>query len=331
MYYLTHMRMNISTIKQQIEQRLKHCLVHTDLMPHKVTGKVRDCYDLSDRLLLVTTDRLSAFDRHIANIPCKGQVLNQLSAWWFAQTQHIIPNHVINVPDPNVIEVKKYRVFPVEFVVRGYITGTTNTSLWTLYQQGQRQFGEYQLADGLSKNQALAQAIITPTTKAYDHDQPITAKDIIAQGLMTATQWEAASNAALQLFAFGQQRANERGLILVDTKYEFGQDNAGNIVLIDEIHTADSSRYWLKDSYQQRLLQQQEPDNLDKEILRLWYKQHCDPYGDQELPTAPKELIVKVASSYVQLYEMITGEQFEFPSMQQSINDRIKHNLNLQC
>jgi len=311
-----------------IKKALPYCLIETDFdIGKKFRGKVRDIYDLGDRLVLITTDRLSAFDRVLAAVPYKGQVLNLTSAWWFENTQHIIPNHVITIPDPNVTIAKKCTVFPVEFVVRGYITGTTNTSLWTQYNNGVRNYCGHAFPDGLRKNEKLEKPLVTPTTKDAKHDRPLSASEIIQEKLMTEAEWEEASNAALRLYEFGVKAAEKNGLILVDTKYEIGKDSEGNIILVDEIHTPDSSRYWLKASYEDRLSNQLEPENIDKEFLRLWFAKNCDPYQDKELPQAPEELIVTLASRYIQLYEMITGHSFHFYPMLSLPNERIMRNM----
>lgn len=314
--------------KASIQHALSNCLTETDLtLGKKYRGKVRDTYDLGDTLVLITTDRQSAFDRVLASVPYKGQVLNLTSAWWFDKTCHIIPNHVLSIPDPNVTIARKCRVFPIEFVVRGYITGTTNTSLWTQYQQGKRQYCGHTFPDGLVKNQALAYPVLTPTTKEKIHDRPISPEEIIAEQWMTQQEWDEASSLALQLFNYGTILAKQRGLILVDTKYEMGVDENGTIVLVDEIHTPDSSRYWLADTYDERFSRQQEPDNIDKEFLRLWFKENCDPYQDETLPKAPDELIVTLSSRYIQLYELIVGESFPFPINQLPILERMKKNI----
>ena len=279
----------------------------TDLPHPKHTGKVRDTYDLGDELLLVTTDRLSAFDRHIATIPFKGEVLNQVSAWWLEQTKHIIANHFIAIEDARSMRVKKCRVIPIEVVVRGYMTGTTNTSIWTLYQQGERQFFDTTLPDGLTRNQALPQPILTPTTKDIDHDRPLTPEMLQSLPQITAEQWQYIAEKAKALFAFGQQVAAKEGLILVDTKYEFGIDVSGEIILIDECHTPDSSRYWDATTYQANIAAGKEPDNFDKEIIRLWFREHCDPYADDTLPEAPEDLVVKVAQCYWEIYRRLVG------------------------
>ncbi len=312
----------------RIRQELENCLVETNLSQgEKFTGKVRDRYDLGDRLALITTDRQSAFDRVLAAIPFKGQVLNLTSAWWFEQTRHIVPNHVLSVPDPNVTIAKKCTVFPIEFVVRGYITGTTSTALWTVYQSGQRNYCGIDLPEGFIKNQKLPTNYLTPTTKAEDHDRPISPDEIVFENWMTADDWEQCSRIALDLFAFGQAKAAEHGLILVDTKYEMGRDENGEILLIDEIHTPDSSRYWIADSYEQRMREGREPDNVDKEFLRLWFVENCNPYEDEDLPAAPEDLVIELSRRYIYLYEKITGRSFEFPDEGQSMETRLESNL----
>ncbi|OGT65540.1 MAG: phosphoribosylaminoimidazolesuccinocarboxamide synthase [Gammaproteobacteria bacterium RIFCSPHIGHO2_12_FULL_45_9] len=312
----------------RIRQGLTQCLTATHFaIGQKYQGKVRDVYDLGDKLVLITTDRQSAFDRVIAAVPYKGQVLNLTSAWWFEQTADIVPNHLIAVPDPNVVIAKKCQVFPIEFVVRGYITGTTNTSLWTQYHNGVRQYCAHVLPEGLRKNQRLAQPLLTPTTKDKNHDRPISSAEIVAEGWMTQTEWDAASVIAMQLYQRGVEIAAKHGLMLVDTKYELGQDEQGRIILVDEIHTPDSSRYWLQPSYEERMAQGIEPENIDKEFLRLWFVKHCDPYNDKVLPTAPHELIITLAARYIQLYEMITGRIFVFPKTIQPAEERIMRNI----
>ncbi len=311
-----------------IRAGLPYCLTETNFsFGQKYQGKVRDTYDLGDKIILVTTDRQSAFDRVIAAVPYKGQVLNLTSAWWFEQTAHIVPNHLIAVPDPNVVIGKKCRIFPIEFVVRGYITGTTSTSLWTQYNKGVRNYCGIQFEEGLRKNQRLAMPVLTPTTKDKDHDRPISPKEIIEEGWLTQAEWDEASAAALKLFQFGSDIAAKHGLILVDTKYEFGRDAEGRIVIADEIHTPDSSRYWLAASYAERFAQAKEPENIDKEFLRLWFVDHCDPYNDKILPEAPEDLIVTLSSRYIQLYEMITGKSFSFAAQPGPIDKRIMKNI----
>ena len=321
------MNMNNSNTKAIIAA-LPYCLTQTSFdFGKKYKGKVRDTYDLGDKLILVTTDRQSAFDRLLASVPYKGQVLNLTSAWWFENTQSIVPNHLIAVPDPNVMIAKKCTVFPIEFVVRGYITGTTNTSLWTHYQKGNRTYCGLSFPEGLRKNQKLNSPVLTPTTKETEHDRPINPHEIVCEGWMTQADWDEASDYALKLFQYGTKVAAEHGLILVDTKYEFGVDPEGHIVLVDEIHTPDSSRYWLLDGYQERFDAASEPDNIDKEFLRLWFVDHCDPYKDTILPKAPQDLIVTLASRYIQLYELITKEHFVFDKKPGPVDQRIMHNI----
>ena len=313
---------------KRISLELNNCLTETSFLKgNKRTGKVRDQYDVGDKIVLITTDRQSAFDRVLASIPFKGQVLNQTSAWWFKKTEHIIANHLIEMPDPNVVVAKKCKVIPIEFVVRGYITGSTSTSLWTVYNNGDREYCGNKLPEGLIKNQKLDGSMLTPTTKEEHHDRPISPEDIINEGWMTKEDWVFCSKIALDLFSFGQKIAAEHGMILVDTKYEMGIDGAGNILLIDEIHTPDSSRYWIKNTYEQRIENGLEPENIDKEFLRLWFVDNCDPYNDDELPPAPNDLVVELSNRYIYLYETIIGESFPMPVKGELIENRIINNL----
>eukprot|EP00804_Cyclotella_cryptica_P025618 CCRYP_002832-RA/>CCRYP_002832-RA protein AED:0.14 eAED:0.14 QI:105/1/1/1/1/1/3/1406/336 len=282
------------------------------IAPTRLMGKVRDRYDLESKLALVTTDRQSGFDRMLALVPYKGQVLNLVSAYWFEVTKVIVPNHLLAVPHPNVSIVKKCTPFPIEFVVRSYMTGSTSTSIWKNYQDGVRTYCGHDLPDGMKKNEKLSKTILTPTTKEEEHDRPISESEIIAEGWMNQEDFDVCAKAALAVFAKGQEIAAERGLILVDTKYEFGKDADGVINLIDEVNTPDSSRYWLADSYEQRIAAGKEPDNIDKEFLRLWFRDNCDPYKDEVLPDAPKDLVVELSRRYIKLYETITGKDFEF-------------------
>ena len=311
-----------------ILKNLQNCLTETEWKDgEKYRGKVRDRYDLGDKMLLITTDRQSAFDRVLASIPFKGAVLNLTSAWWFENTRHIVPNHVLSIPDPNVTIGRKCEVLPVEFVVRGYITGSTSTSLWTAYEKGNRYFCGNTIPEGLRKNQKLESNILTPTTKEEHHDRPISPEEIISENWLSQEDWEEASNYALALFNHGQKVAAENGLILVDTKYEFGKDENSRICLVDEIHTPDSSRYWIADTYQERFDNGQNPENIDKEFLRLWFRDHCDPYNDEILPDAPVELVTELSRRYIFLYEKITGNSFQFPEEGVSVSERITRNL----
>jgi phosphoribosylaminoimidazole-succinocarboxamide synthase len=314
--------------KARINAELNNTLTETALSSgSKRTGKVRDQYELDNKIVLITTDRQSAFDRVLASIPFKGQVLNLTSAWWFDQTKDIIPNHVIKIPDPNVTIVKKCEVFPIEFVVRGYITGSTSTSLWTVYNNGDREYCGNTLQEGLVKNQKLDTNMLTPTTKEEHHDRPISPDEIISEEWMTQKDWDYCSQIALELFAFGQIKSRQNGMILVDTKYEMGRDKDGIIRLIDEIHTPDSSRYWVANTYKERMSAGQEPQNIDKEFLRLWFVDNCDPYNDKILPDAPEELVAELSSRYIYLYETVVGESFPFPDASKLVEERINENL----
>lgn len=314
--------------REVITNQRKNCLDDTTFinLPGRRRGKVRDTFDLGDKLLLITTDRQSAFDRILANIPFKGQVLNQVSGFWFEKTKDIVPNHLIALPDPNIALAKKCTVFPIEFVVRGYLTGSTDTSAWTLYSKGERTICGNTLPNGMVKNQKFDAPILTPTTKSDEHDASISAEEIVGQSIIDEKSWKELERIAFALFNRGTEIAKQHGLILVDTKYELGQDKNGNIMLIDEIHTPDSSRYWLSESYKERFTNRLEPENIDKEFLRLWFRDHCDPYNDKTLPEAPEELVVELAARYIKLYEMITGTDFIF-HQEKPIKERIIHNL----
>lgn len=272
----------------------------------KQTGKVRDIYQVDGQRVLITTDRVSAFDRVLGAIPFKGQVLNQLSLWWFKQTEDIVKNHVISSPDPNVTIAHEAETLPVEIIVRGYITGVTSTSLWTLYNNGDRTPYGIPLPDGLQKDDPLPNPIITPTTKAEGgaHDEKLTRDEIISRGLVDEDLYKQVEEAALAIFKRGQEVADKAGLILVDTKYEFGLLD-GELIVIDEIHTPDSSRYWIKDTYGKG----EEPENFDKEFLRKWFKARGYS-GEGEIPEMPSDFVVQVATRYIQAYEKLTGETF---------------------
>ena len=302
-------------------------------LPNPYFGKVRDCYDLPDtgqgpRRILIASDRVSAFDRILAAIPCKGQVLTQTARFWFDNTADICPSHVIAYPDPNVVIGHRLTILPVEIVVRGYLAGSTGTSILTLYKQGQRSLYGHTLPDGLRDNQPLPAPIITPTSKAFDggHDEPLTAAQIVASGLLTAAQWDEVSALATALFARGQQMAADRGLILVDTKYEFGTDAAGNILLADEIHTPDSSRYWLASGYGAAFAAGTRPPSFDKDVIRSWVAARCDPYTDP-IPQIPPEMIAATAQIYINAYEAITGQTFVPDLTGVTPLDRVRANL----
>jgi phosphoribosylaminoimidazole-succinocarboxamide synthase len=296
-----------------------------DFLGPKRTGKVRDMYECGGKLVLITTDRHSSFDRIIAHIPWKGQVLNQASAWWFEKTKDIVPNHVLAVPDPNVTVARKCSMVPIEAVVRGYLTGVTDTAAWTRYAGGTRDFGGTTLPDSMRKNQQLPQPIFDPTTKEAAHDRTLSPEQMIAEGFITRELFDRVKDTALKLFARGQDVAAKNGLILVDTKYEFGTDESGALVLIDEIHTPDSSRYWQRSSYAERFDAGEEPQYFDKEFLRLWFIKNSDPYADAKLPDAPADLVQELSRRYIQMYEEIAGEKFNHGET--PVLPRIEHNL----
>ncbi len=316
--------MNIEKIQEHINDVIKE--TNLEGLGVKKVGKVRDIYIGEETIKLVATDRHSSFDRIIAHIPFKGEVLNQISLFWFENTKDIIKNHVISAPDPNVLVAQKCTPLPIECVMRGYITGVTGTSLWTAYKDGKRDFGNFVLEDGLDKNQKLPEAVFTPTTKSDEHDRPISPAEIVAEGLLTQEMTDEVERVSKALFARGQEIAERSGLILVDTKYEFGLDSEGKLTLIDEIHTPDSSRYWKKDTYNDRLSMGQEPEYFDKEFLRLWFKDNCDPYKDEVLPEAPPALVAELSRRYIEIYETITGKAFDH-DFSLPIIDRIINNL----
>ena len=278
----------------------------------KQSGKVRDWYDLPDgQRLIVTTDRLSAFDRILAQVPYKGQVLNQLSAWWFEHIEDIIPNHLISMPDPNISIVHVAEPMLVEVIVRGYITGVTSTALWYRYSLGEREIYGYTFPDGLQKNSALLEPIITPTTKGGEtgHDERLTCAEVVDKGLLDVKTWKQVQSAALAIFKRGRELARKAGLILVDTKYEFGIASDGSVVLIDEVHTPDSSRFWKADTYEERFAAGEDPENFDKEFVRLAYAEK-GYRGDGEIPEMPSELWASASERYITIYELLTGETF---------------------
>ncbi len=295
-------------------------------LPNHYRGKVRDAYDLPDgRRVMIATDRQSAFDVVLASVPLKGQVLTQTAKFWFEQTEDICPNHVISFPDPNVTVAKRLDMLPIEIVVRDYLTGSTDTSVWKMYEAGKRTVYGHSVPDGLRKNDKLPATIITPTTKAEvgGHDAPITADEIIASGIMSAERWDELSRISLALFARGREVAAKHGLILVDTKYEFGVDETGAFILADEAHTPDSSRYWKAGSYESRHAAGEEPESLDKEFLRLWISQRCDPYTEP-VPEIPGPTLIEFSSRYVTLYETVTGLPFSPGDIRTPVRDRIR-------
>ena len=298
-------------------------------LPNHYRGKVRDNYDLADgRRIIIASDRLSAFDRILCAIPFKGEVLTQTARFWFEHTADICANHVIDYPDPNVLICRRLEILPVEIVVRGYLAGTTGTSILTLYKKGQRTMYGMTLPDGLRDNARLAAPIITPTSKEFDggHDEPLTPAEILERKLLTPAQWDELSATALALFARGQQMAEARGLILADTKYEFGVTPDGAIVLADEIHTPDSSRYWRQASSQAQFEAGERPDSFDKDFVRSWVAARCDPYKDP-IPEIPQELITGTAAVYAEAFETITGKSFAPDLSGATVLERIRARL----
>jgi phosphoribosylaminoimidazole-succinocarboxamide synthase len=298
-------------------------------LPRHYRGKVRDNYDLPDgRRLIVASDRLSAFDINLAAIPLKGQVLTQTARFWFEATRDICPNHVIDYPDPNVVLCRTLDILPVEVVVRDYLAGTTGTSVLSLYRAGQRDMYGLRLPDGLRPNEKLPVTIVTPTSKAFHggHDEPLSPAEIVGRNLLSAERWREVSEHALALFARGRDMARERGLILVDTKYEFGLDRDGRVVLADEIHTPDSSRYWFLDSYQSRFEAGERPESFDKDFVRNWVASRCDPYKEP-VPEIPQDVILETAAVYVRAFETITAKPFAWPDPDVPVLERIRANL----
>lgn len=313
---------------EEIRNSLPLAYESSDLpLPERSSGKVRDWYHLPDRRrLIITSDRLSAFDRNLAVVPYKGQVLNQLAAWWFERTKDLIHNHLLSVPDPNASEVMDVEPFPVEVIVRGFITGVTSTALWYRYSLGERNIYGYQFPEGMQKNQQLPQPIITPTTKGgiTGHDERLTCKEVVDRGYLDQESWRQIQEAALAIFTRGQEVAQKSGLILVDTKYEFGRTTGGAIVLIDEVHTPDSSRFWKIDSYKQRVKSGQEPENFDKEFIRRHYA-NFGYRGDGQPPEVSNDLLLQASQRYMQIYEMLTG--LDFQAGDYPIEPRLLNNL----
>ena len=289
-------------------ENLQNAINKIDLpeLGEKISGKVRDSYVQKDKRIIIVSDRISAFDVVLGVIPFKGQILNQLSSFWFEQTKDLVPNHVIETPDPNVIVVKNCEVYPIEVIVRAYITG----SGWRDYQKGLDISG-ISLPKGLKKNQKLPAPIITPSTKADMglHDEPISREDIISRGLVDEDEYKIIEEYAMKLFNKATQIAQKQGLIFVDTKYEFGKDKDGNICVVDEIHTQDSSRYWYKDSYESRFNNNEEPEQLDKEDLRGWLIGQGF-MGEGTPPKLTNEILEKTLNKYIKTYETLTGQRF---------------------
>jgi phosphoribosylaminoimidazole-succinocarboxamide synthase len=315
--------------RETIATQLNRTVEATDLaaLGKPARGKVRDSYVRDGRRWIVTSDRISAFDRVLGTIPFKGQVLNRTTAFWFDATRELVPNHMIGCPDPQVMEVVDCEPLPVEMVVRAYLTGSTSTSIWTHYERGARVFCGNELPDGMRKHQRLARPILTPSTKAEqgDHDVSVSREEILAMGRIGAEQFDQMAEASLALFDFGRRHCAERGLILVDTKFEFGTTPGGEIVVIDEILTPDSSRFWEADSYEERIAQGRDPEGLDKEYVRVWLKEERGFTGDGELPAIPDEVRVEAALRYIHACERVTGKPFR-PELGDPL-ERIARNL----
>ncbi len=296
-------------------------------LPSHYPGKVRDTYDLGDgRMVFVTSDRLSAFDRAITPVPHKGAILNGIAQFWFERTGDIVPNHVLSYPDPNVMIVKKLNMLPVEVVVRDYMTGTTSTSIWTMYKEGARQMYGHTFPEGLVKNCKLEKTILTPTTKGKK-DVPISCAEVVSEGLVDEQLWKETESAALALFARGREIAAKFGLILVDTKYEFGVDENGKLHIADEIHTPDSSRYWIADSYDERLRAGQEPEGLDKEFVRKWLVERMEDANTSPLPEITDADREMFSAKYQDLYCRVTGQDYAASEAQTPIRERVLRNL----
>ena len=319
--------MDLAALKARADEVLADATIPE--LPNHYRGKVRDNYDLPDgRRVIVATDRLSAFDRILTALPFKGQVLTQTARFWFEATGDLCPNHVIEYPDPNVLVCRRLKIMPVEVVVRDYLAGTTSTSVLSMYKAGKREMYGLSLPEGLKPNQKLPETIITPTSKEFDggHDEPLTAAEIVERGLLTAAQWQEVTERAHALFARGREMAAARGLILVDTKYEFGFDEAGNIILADEIHTPDSSRYWFADSYPARFAAGEAPQSFDKDFVRSWVTARCDPYKDP-IPEIPRDIVLAAAAVYIEAFETITGKVFKVPTGAVKVLERIRSNI----
>jgi phosphoribosylaminoimidazole-succinocarboxamide synthase len=313
-----------------LRDQLSRTLDETNLpeLGQRYVGKVRDNYSRAGRRTIVVSDRLSAFDVVLGTIPWKGQVLNQLAAYWFAATEKLAPNHVIDIPDPNVLVAIECQPLPLELVMRSYLTGVTSTSIWRHYETGSRTFCGHKLEDGMKKNQRLSKVLLTPSTKAEkgDHDESVSRDEVIGRGLLDARTFDEVAATCAQMFAFGQRTAAERGLILVDTKYELGRTPEGKIVFIDEIHTPDSSRYWYADDYQARFDRGEEPRSLDKEYVRRHFAS-IGYTGDGTPPPIPEEVRIEAARRYVAAFEQVTGRTFK-PDLEPPL-DRIRRNLRI--
>ena len=299
-----------------------------DALGSRYRGKVRENFTRDGERIIVVTDRVSAFDVVLGTIPFKGQVLNALAQYWFEQTAHLMPNHLIEVADPQAMRVLECDPIPVEMVVRGYLTGVSSTSIWRAYERGDRVFCGHRLPEGLRKHEKLPANIVTPSTKAPkgEHDQSVSKEVLFERGLVDPQTFEQLERQALELFAFGQKKALEQGLLLVDTKYELGRTPTGAIVLIDEIHTPDSSRYWYADGYEAAMKAGEDPKAMDKEFLRRWLVEHGFS-GQGAPPALPEPVRVEAAARYIETFERITGRPFA-PDTEPPVT-RLRRNLGL--
>lgn len=311
-----------------LKEQCSRTLERTDFpaLGERIEAKVRDNYVRGDRRVIVATDRVSAFDVFVGTLPFKGQVLNELAAFWFEKSAGVAPNHLIAVPDPCVSVVRQCRVLPVEFVYRAYLTGVSNTSIWRAYERGERLYCGHRLPDGMRKHQPLAEPILTPTTKAEkgEHDELTSRGELIARGVITEELYDAADRLCARLFDTGQRWAEERGLILVDTKYELGLSPEGELLLIDEVHTPDSSRYWWRHSYERAMGEGRDPEALDKEFVRRWLVEQ-GWRGDGPPPELPVDVRCEASRRYIEAFEAVTGRSFE-PSTEE-VGPRIRRNL----
>lgn len=313
-----------------LKKQIMHVLDKTNFpeLGKKYEGKVRDNYISRDKRVLITTDRISAFDRVLCALPFKGQILNQTSAFWFENTREIVANHVLDVPDPNVVVAKECKPHPVEMVVRGYVTGVTTTSIWHNYEKGVRNFCGNKLPEGLKKNQKLDRPILTPSTKAAkgSHDMSVSREYFFENSIIDEDTYKEIEKAALKMYEFATRHCAKNNLIFVDTKYEFGDYN-GELTLIDEIHTPDSSRFWIKDTYEKLFGEGKEPQKLDKEYVRQWLAGKGF-LGEGEIPPIPDEIKIEASRRYIQAYEMITGNEFE--AVEGNVVERIRKNLKVK-
>ena len=313
--------------EEKLKQQLKYNLDKTNFkIGKKYKGKVRDNYSFDGKRLIITTDRISAFDRVLCTLPFKGQVLNQTAAFWFEKTKNIVQNHLLEVPDPNALLARECKLIPVEMVVRGYLTGITTTSAWYNYSRGVRNFCGNILPEGMRKDEKFKKPIITPSTKAEKglHDESVSAEEVIKRKLVDEKLYRKMEKAALELYNFGNKFVNKNNLILVDTKYEFGIDKNKNLTLIDEMHTPDSSRFWIKDTYDELFSKREEPQKLDKEYVRQFLSKKGF-IGEGKVPEIPDEVKIEAARRYIQAYEMITGKEFDADVG--DVRERIRSNL----